>query len=236
LLGATTASGILGLATTWWARPIDKAVNASTQADVSSVFQVPRLAPELFASRGIAPIGYAAVAFALGVLAGAIVRRTVPAMAVTLAAYVVLQVVMPTMVRPHLVPPVESTSAIAPGSIHGIMGRGPEGPIERLDVGSAQPGAWVLANETVDADGKAVHSFGDWVLQCLGKPRTDPSDANTPEELACYARLADEGLRQHLSSQPAGRYWALQWRETGLLLGGAALLVGGCFWRIRRLS
>ena len=236
LLGAVTASGILGLAATWWAHPIDKAVNARTESDVSSVFQLPRLVPELFASRGVAPIGYAALAFVLGVLAGAVIKRTVPAMAVTLAAYVVIQVVMATMVRPHLVASVESTTVIAPGSIHGIMGRGPDGPIEQLDVGSAQPGAWVLANETINAKGDAAQSFDKWVTDCLGPPKTDPTTVDTPEKRACYDRLESEGYRQHLSYQPAGHYWALQWRETGLLAGLAALVVGACFWRIRRLS
>jgi hypothetical protein len=236
LLGSATASGVLGLATTWWARPVDRAVNLSTQADVNTVFRLPRLSPELFASRGLAPIGYAAVAFTLGVLAGAVVRRTVPAMALTLAAYVVIQVVMPTLVRPHLVAPVERTAAIAPGSIHGIMGRGPDGPVERLDVGSGHPGAWVLTDETVGADGTAVHSFGSWVTDCLGPPRTDPTQVDSPEKQACYDRLASEGYRQHLSYQPASHYWALQWRETGVLLGGAALLSGACFWRVRRLA
>jgi hypothetical protein len=236
LLGAVLASGVLGLATTWWAHPIDEAVNARTESDISSVLQLPRLVPELFASRGIAPIGYAAVAFALGLLAGAVIKRTVPAMAVTLAAYVVIQVVMATMVRPHLVDPVETTTAIAPGSIHGIMGRGPDGPIEKLDVGSAHPGAWVLVNETVDADSQVVHSFDDWVTDCLGPPKTDPTSVDTPENRACYDRLESEGFRQHLSYQPAGHYWALQWREVGVLGGVAVLLVGACFWRIRRLS
>jgi hypothetical protein len=236
MLGAMTASGVLGLATTWWAHPIDKAVNASTQSDVTNVFEFARLSPQLFATRGIAPIGYAAVAFALGVLAGAVIRRTVPAMAVTLAAYVVIQIVMPNFVRPHLASPVESTAKIAPGSIHGVMAPGPDGPIEKLDVGSAPAGAWVLANETVDAEGKPVHSFGTWVTDCLGPPQTDPTLVDSPEKQACYDRLASEGYRQHLSYQPASHYWALQWRETGVLLAGAALLVGACFWRVRRLS
>jgi len=235
LVGAMTASGVLGLALTWWAHPVDKAVNASTRSQVSNVFRAARLSPELFASRGIAPIGYAAVAFVLGVLAGAVIRRTVPAMAVTLAAYVVIQVVMPTLVRPHLVSPAESTTAIAPGSIHGIMGSGPDGPIERLDVGAAPGGAWVLTNETVDAHGHPVNSFGRWVTDCLGPPRTDPT-VETPEKNACYQRLAAEGYRHHLSYQPAASYWTLQSRETGVLLVGAGLLVGACFWRVRRLS
>ena len=44
--------------------------------------------PLLFGARGIVPIGYAAFAFALGVTVGMLVRRTVPAMAITLAVFV----------------------------------------------------------------------------------------------------------------------------------------------------
>ncbi len=250
MLAAVSASGVLGLAMTWWAHPIDRAVNASDSSDVSSIFLNPRISPTLFASRGIVPVGYAAIAFVLGVLAGAMIRRTVPAMAVALAAYVVLQIVMPTVVRPHLTAPVDTTTTIAPGSIHGIVGHPPPGgaeknqdaagpaaaEIDKLDIGSSHPGGWVLADETVDAHGKKVTSFGAWVLDCLGRPRTDPTKVSTPEQQACYDRLAGDGYRHHLSYQPAGDYWALQWRETGLLLAGAAALAGACRWRVRRLA
>jgi hypothetical protein len=74
------------------------------------------------------------------------------------------------------------------------------------------------------------------VTDCLGKPRTDPTQVDTPDKTACYDRLASEGYRQHLSYQPASHYWALQGRETGLLLAASAALVGACFWRVRRLS
>ena len=43
--------------------------------------------PGVFDERGIVPIGYAAFAFALGLTAGALIRRTVPAMATTLVAF-----------------------------------------------------------------------------------------------------------------------------------------------------
>lgn len=235
MLATVTASGILGLAMTWWAHPIDRAVNATDNTDVTSIFLSPRISPALFATRGIVPIGYAALAFALGVLAGALIRRTVPAMAVTLAAYVVLQVLMPIWVRPHLVAPVDTTTTITSDTLHGIRGHGPDGPIDALDVGSNPAGSWVLTNETVDSGGDAVHSFPTWVTQCLSKPGTDPQGRPSLRN-ACFDRLAAEGYRQHVSYQPADHYWALQWRETGLLLAGAAALIGACFWRVRRLS
>ena len=58
--------------------------------------------PAAFATHGITPLGYAAFAFALGVTAGALIRRTVPAMAVTLAIFAALQIAMPLWIRPNL--------------------------------------------------------------------------------------------------------------------------------------
>jgi hypothetical protein len=234
MLGAVAVSAAVGLGTTWWAHPIDRAVDKSTDTDISSFFEIPRISPEIFASRGIAPIGYAAFAFALGVLAGAVVKRTVPAMAITLAAYVVLQVAMPVWVRAHLVDPAEQTTAITSETLHGISGR-PGGAVNALDVGGTVPGGWVLSNQTVDEHGNAAHTLPSWVLTCLPTPGTKAVKFG-PREQACFDRLASEGYQQQVSYQPSSRYWTLQWRETGLLLAGAAALAGACFWRVRRLS
>jgi hypothetical protein len=34
--------------------------------------------------------------------------------------------------------------------------------------------------------------------------------------------------------QPASRYWAFQWEETAIFVAAAVLLVGFCFWWVRR--
>ena len=44
--------------------------------------------PSYFDRRDLVPIGYAAFAFALGVAAGVLIRRTLPAMAATLVAFI----------------------------------------------------------------------------------------------------------------------------------------------------
>jgi len=234
MLGAVAAAGVIGLGTTWWAHPVDRAVTG-TGSDSGSIFTVARISPEMFASRGVAPIGYAALAFALGVLAGALIRRTVPAMAVTLVVYVFLQIAMPLWVRPHLVSPAVQTTPITAETLNGIRGRGPDGPVDGLVVTFDKPGAWVTSNRTVDGNGKAVRTFPDWVTTCLPVPGTQEATVGAREQ-ACFDRLTSLGYAQRATFQPAGHYWALQWRETGLLLGGAALLSGACFWRVRRLS
>ncbi len=68
------AAGLMSWLLTWWSSPIDT-LNAS------------RFGTTVFDSAYIAPIGYAAFGFALGVLAGVLWRRTVPAMATTLAVF-----------------------------------------------------------------------------------------------------------------------------------------------------
>ena len=53
---------------------------------------------------------------------GLVLRRSVPAMAVTLAVYTVVQIAMPLWVRPHLTPPVTKTVAFSMDRLDGIEG------------------------------------------------------------------------------------------------------------------
>jgi len=102
-LASMAATGLLSVMVSWWASPLDRVTGLPAGRDGTPALD--RFAPVLFASRGITPIGYAAFAFALGVTVGVLIRRTVPAMAVTLAVFAVVQVVMPLWVRPHFIPP-----------------------------------------------------------------------------------------------------------------------------------
>jgi len=67
-----------------------------------------------FDAHGITPLGYAAFAFTLGVTSGVLIRRAIPAMAITLAIFAAVQVAMPLWIRPHLFPPDHTTSRSAP--------------------------------------------------------------------------------------------------------------------------
>src|SRR4029453_14356949 len=69
--GATV--GLLSWAVTTWAHRIDDATGD-------------RITPWLYAARGVVPIGYAVFGFVLGVTPGMLLRRPVPAMAVTLGS------------------------------------------------------------------------------------------------------------------------------------------------------
>lgn len=100
---AVAVTGVLSLLVTWWAGPIDR-VNLD------------RFTALMFSGRGVVPLGYAAFAFTLGASAGLLIRRTVPAMAATLAAFLAVQIFVPFAIRPHFVAPEHTDVALSSSS------------------------------------------------------------------------------------------------------------------------
>jgi hypothetical protein len=215
-LAALIAAGLGSLAVTWWSSPIDKTAAESYA----------RMEPLLFTARGIVPIGYAAFAFALGVTVGMLVRRTLPAMAITLAVFVAVQIAMPQLVRPHLLAPTRSTVEINESIMDGFSARGPNRPI-RVEAKAPDPEAWLLSTHTVDASGHAVET--------ISLTPSSPACAPAGQGLsACFAEIKRLGYRQQVTYLPGSRFWPLQWAETGVYTALALGLAGFCFWRIRR--
>jgi ABC-type transport system involved in multi-copper enzyme maturation permease subunit len=231
-LTAIAITGLLSLAVTWWADPIDQAINAGQDSNT----YLPRMFPSTFSARGLVPVGYAAFAFALGVALGLVIRRTVVALAVTLAAVILVQVLAPTLIRPHLLAPTESYLTVNLDNLRGFMLSGDTKPpqVKAIEVASGSVGAWKLSDQTVDKNGNKVSTLPNWMIDCEpGRPNAT-SSAASPKAAACFQRLADEGYRQHIKYFGADKFWALQWREFGFFLLLAALLSGFSFWRIRR--
>jgi ABC-type transport system involved in multi-copper enzyme maturation permease subunit len=229
---AAAAVGALTLAVSWWAEPIDGALS-STHGNLPA-----RLTPVTFAMRGIVPVGYTVFALVLGVAIGTVLRRPLPAMAVTLAVFTFVQVAVPLWVRPHLVPAVQETVTITTARLDGIQ-LSERGEF-RISVNTASQNAWVLSNETVDATGAAV-ALPAWLSECLPGPPPSPSSASPPRAPvaagsldSCFARLTAQGYRQRVVYQPASHFWPLQWVETALYLAFSGLLTWFCFWWTRR--
>ncbi|MFC5824658.1 ABC transporter permease subunit [Nonomuraea insulae] len=226
-LTAMAASGLLSLAVSWWAGPIDTAAGATGGDSFPS-----RISPLIFGARGIVPIGYACFAFVLGVTIGLLLRRTVAAMAITLALFAVVQIAVPFTVRSHIIPTAQETVTIDRSNIESFRTNN-SGQPQELTV-SSPPGAWVLSNETIDATGHAVAVLPAWLADCMppppGQARSQP---NAPAAQACFAKLTDLGYQQQVTYHPAGRFWALQGAETTLFLVLSALLAGLCFWWTR---
>jgi hypothetical protein len=219
-LAAMTAAGLGSLAVAWWSSPIDKtAANAN----------FPKMGPLLFDTRGIVPIAYAAFAFALGVTVGMLVRRTLPAMAITLALFLAVQFAMPLLVRPHLLPPTRSTIQITESNLVDFS-MGPDRRM-RVTAKAADAGAWVLSSHTVDASGHAIDRIPPSPTL---SPSSGPCAPSQRGLSACLAEVTRLGYRQQVTYQPSSRFWPFQWYESGIYTAVTLGLAGLCFWRIRR--
>ncbi|TMQ95865.1 ABC transporter permease [Actinomadura soli] len=233
-LAAVLATGLAVVAVDWWSDPLDE--TALNQTETTSAA---RISPIVFVARGIAPLGYAAFAFALGVTVGVIVRRTLPAMTITLVVFIAVQILMPMFVRPHLVSPVSRTIEITADN-HGdlMLDQSSGTPRLRVEVDAAR-GAWTITDETVNASGNKVSEI---VLPKSGNPcEPGPPDPNGeppkgPPQ-ACFDYIKQQGFRQKVVYHPADHFWPLQRAETGLFAVLALGLTGLCFyWTRRRLS
>jgi ABC-2 family transporter protein len=237
---ALAAVALLSFAVTWWCQPIDSAINAGHPG--LGPLGISRLRPPIFDGRGLAPLGYTAFALSLGVAAGIFTRRTIPAMALTLAVFAAVQIAFPIWVRPSL-GPAELTTPITRSNLQGMLITGPasanvssasKGTVPgKLDIDLGKPGAWVTSSETVDRDGQAVDRLPGWIQTC--GPESGPHGGLTgaPE---CYRRLTALGYEQRITYFPSDRYWSLQGIETAIYAALSLLLVGFSFWRLRRLS
>jgi hypothetical protein len=197
-LVAILLTGAFSLVFTWWSLPFDHFGN--------------RIGSANFGQRGIVPMAYALFALALGTFAGTVLRRTLPAMATTLAVFMVVRFSFQWVVRPRLLAPVTTNLPI-----------GLYGPREGA---SATGGGWIVSTRTVDGDGHTVTSI-DRVLSegCHLDRNSTPRD---------FTRCADRlGIHDVVKMHPADQFWTLQaWEAAGFVALAAALTLA-TFWYLR---
>jgi ABC-type transport system involved in multi-copper enzyme maturation permease subunit len=234
-LASVAVAELFSLMVSWWFSPIDK-------------LNMNRLTQGVFDERGIVAIGYAAFAFALAVTAGAVIRRTLPAMATTLLAFVGARLVMTYWIRPHLIAPSHTTSDLQSASNLGFEGfeGGPRG-VTFVAGNPSIPNTWVLSSRIVDKAGhtataQSLHGFLQKACPNIGAPPVSgggsPSHQPANEETfqSCINQLSAK-FHLAVTYQPASRYWLLQGYETAIFIALALALVGLCFWWVRhRLS
>jgi hypothetical protein len=215
-LAAMAVTEALSLIYTWWADPIGKAIGLLGLGNGSGHPWEGRFSSVVFATHGITPLGYAAFAFTLGTATGALIRRTVPAMAVTLAIFAAAQIAMPLGVRPHLIPPDRTIVTIeSAGLDFGNL---------TATVVPGQPGAWLVSSGAINAAGQPVSNLPVACQAAFsGLKPTSPGPC-----------LESHGFRESITYEPGSRYWPLQGIETGIFLALALALAGFCFWRLGR--
>jgi hypothetical protein len=234
---AMAIGGLLTWMANWWASPLD-AVNQD------------RFGVANFSLHGIAPIGYAAFAFALGVTTGVLLRRTVPAMAVTIAGFAAARVAVTYWVRPNLASPVRGSLPLSAGSGPGFLYGGSQGTMNfnaYIQSGVPTPGVgqvvltapqvnvpngWVYSTTAVDKAGHAPTSHYLFqacpVLKQFSKPQ-----ASAAQLQACLTRLTST-FHTVVTYQPPSRFWSFQWAEMGIFLAAALALCGFTYWWLRR--
>lgn len=226
-----TIAGILTLVITWWYRALDKV--GSNPYD-------------LFERRDIAPIGYAVFAFAAGALIGVVIQRVVPTMAATLGVYVGARIVTTRLIRPHLLPPLHKTLSMLNADGFGFVSSDGS-PITLVAKASAGSNTWTQSTQILTSTGHVASSaqltaFVQQYCPAIANPPAPGAPGNGPVKAApgvadAFHACRDEAARVfHLAVtyQPASRYWALQWLETGIFVALAALAIGGCYWWIAR--
>lgn len=224
---------LLSTAVTWWQRPLDL-LNGGGYFD--------------FDKSDVVPVAFAVFAVALGVSLGAITRRTLVAMAGTIAGYFGARYLVTQYIRRNLFTPLRSSS---PFRLQ-VTSSGTQATI-----GPPQPGDWVVSNQIVTGSGRvvgenggigpngalggfSVKSNGTAVFTGVGRcpnripVSPGPHSHTIPATQAALQRCIDSfHLREVVYYQPVSRYWPLQWSEAAIFVAIAIVLSAGCVWWVR---
>jgi hypothetical protein len=170
----------------------------------------------LFDLREVAFPAWTLAAFAIGALAGMLIRRVVPAIAATLAVYAGLAVAVGVFLREHYLTPLLTTNLNVPGS------------------------AWILSQWWT----KGGTTLSQFTIQQVMDPvfqRLMP--AVPPDQVHLYKLQTLLNTEQYLTQhgytywtryQPGSRFWPFQWIEGGWLLALSVLLIAATIWLVRR--
>jgi hypothetical protein len=161
--------------------------------------------PNWFAVSGVVPAAWWLFLFAAGAAAGALLRRTLPAMAVTIAVFAVMTYLLFTHRVDYAAPQrivEDSVSTSAPVSNDALI----------IDV------TWL------GPDGREIQS----VHQLWTEP---DAPCRQYDPMPC---IYEHGYREVVYFHPESRYWRFQWTESAILLAAAAGLLAATVYRVRR--
>jgi hypothetical protein len=216
LSAAAWAGAVTGLIT-WWSGP--------ENAQRADAFQ-----SNYFNTQGIIPIGFAMVAMALGITAGVLFRRTLPAIAVTLAGFIGLRLWLTDQIQYHLLPAVTTYTSLAstwsPGGISIVQGNA------IVNAAGQYVGGNQLSTLLTDPSGSAVATSSIPAACHQYVPSVIPGGFGSASS-ALVSCLSKAGFRNYFSYQPGSRYWAFQGLETGIYVLIAAVLLAVAFYVLR---
>jgi hypothetical protein len=199
-VAVTAAAGAFSVLFSWYDQPF-----------IAAGYAIP-FSTRLFDLTGVAFAAWTLAAFAIGVLAGMLIRRVVPAIAAALAGYAGLALGTGLFLREHYMTPLVTNKPDLPTS------------------------AWAVS-QWYAKDGKfAFPARGsqlvDAVMQlCHGGTGGGPGIGGGPGSPAQC--LSQHGYTVWTSYQPGSRFWPFQWIEGGWLLALSVLLIAATVWLVR---
>lgn len=176
------------------------------------------LDPSLFSQRGVAYPAWTLVGFAIGALAGLLIRRVVPAIAATLAVYLGLAFATGLFLRQHYLAPLVAKNLANPPAMAWIIG-----------------GWWTKGSTVISTS--AMEQIENPLFQRT-LPKNLPNDqvkfykGNTITLVANY--LHQHGYTQWTIYQPGSRFWPFQWIEGGWLVALSVILIAATVWLVGR--
>ena len=160
---------------------------------------------------GTVPLAYALFAFAVATAAGALLRRSLPALAASLATFVAVRATVAVWLRPNYRTPLRIFEAIPTDSAG-------------ASVATNNVQDWTLGDGFSDAAGNHLDDVAVSML--------DHKAAEAGVDVKTY--MHDLGIHRWATYHPADRFWTFQLIETGLFVGLAAILLVLVMWRVKR--
>jgi ABC-type transport system involved in multi-copper enzyme maturation permease subunit len=209
-VAVTAAAGAFSLLFSWYYQPFF--------ADGGNI----PLDPKLFGLRGVAFAAWTLAAFAIGALAGLLIRRVVPAIAATLAASAGLTLAAGLYLRQHYIAPLIGGNLFTPPASAWIIS------------------VWWTKGGTVISQSTMNHTMNTLFQQIM--PAILPKNVNE-NDIKFYKGTANSRVLNHLlhhgytqwtSYQPGSRFWPFQWIEGGWLFALSVLLISATVWLVGR--
>jgi hypothetical protein len=192
-VAVAAAAGAFSVLFSWYSQPF-----------FAAGYAIP-FSTRLFDLLGIAFAAWTLAAFAIGTLAGMLIRRVVPAIAATLAVYAGLAVATALWLRQHYMTPLLTTKLNLPGS------------------------AWAVSQWYTKGGKFAFGAHGSQLVNAVSQLCSGGTSRLSPAQC-----LSQHGYTVWSSYQPGSRFWPFQWIEGGWLFALSVLLIAATVWLVRR--
>jgi hypothetical protein len=203
-IAVTGAAAAFSVLVSWYIQPIFAAGDDNGP-----------LYPTIFDLRGVALAAWTLAAFAIGGLSGILIRRIIPAMFATIAAYAGLAFMTGAFLRRRY-----ETSQVTTNPDVSSHGRW---VISQVWTRGGQPANLSMINQTL----RAVD------IQAVTPGQFQPGPA-TPASTDPVHYLVQHGYALVTTFQPDSRFWPFQWIEGSWLLAFSLLLIAVTVWLVRR--